>query len=184
MSQVDSRTFSGVTIARLRPWRRMTAAAAVVAVADGIFAFIVYGPVTGAFNFETLQQFIASGLVGESAFATGWAGVGYAALGVAIHIGIAAAVTVFYAVTMAPRVRTASAAVAIGLAYGACFWLVMNAVILPLGRSGQEPFLSANYVAFLVEHALLVGLPIALIMRGAYWPSNSTGSNAKNEERS
>jgi hypothetical protein len=51
----------------------------------------------------------------------------------------------------------------VGLTYGAGIWLFMNAV-LPLGHSTRENFFSAYYLAFLLDHAVLVGLPIALIM--------------------
>ncbi|MEB3049871.1 hypothetical protein KV112_09015 [Mycolicibacter sp. MYC123] len=43
----------------------------------------------------------------------------------------------------------------------------MNTVVLPLGRSAHEQFLNGYYIAFLIDHALLVGLPIALILLGA-----------------
>ena len=50
------------------------------------------------------------------------------------------------------------------MAYGAGIWVLTNAVVLPLGRAAREPFLSGYYLAFGVDHALLVGLPIALIL--------------------
>lgn len=40
----------------------------------------------------------------------------------------------------------------------------MNAVVLPLSGAAHEPFRSKYYLAFGVDHALLVGLPIALIL--------------------
>ncbi len=155
---------------RLAPWRRILLASAFVAVVDGVFAFVVYVSVTHAFTFTTLQQFIASGLLGPSAFASGPTGAATVALGIAIHVAIAVVVTLVYALTLAPLVRTPGRAVITGLAYGAGFWIIMNLVVLPLGRSGHEPFMSPNYVAFLIEHAVLVGLPIAVIMLGAYAP--------------
>jgi hypothetical protein len=39
----------------------------------------------------------------------------------------------------------------------------MNGVVLPLGRSTRESFFNGYYTAFLIDHALLVGLPIALM---------------------
>jgi uncharacterized membrane protein YagU involved in acid resistance len=137
-----------------------------VAVTDAAFAFVVYVLVAGRYNFETLLQYIASGLTGHAAFSGGIAGIGYAALGFGIHVGISAGFVVVYALLIAPRVRTRGAAAAAGVLYGALIWLFMNTVVLPLGRSTHEPFFNGYYIAFLIEHAVLVGLPIALILFG------------------
>lgn len=154
--------------ARLRPWRRIVVATVAAAGGDAAFAFVVYVLLAHRLNFETLLQYIASGLAGNDAFAAGWPGVGYAALGFAIHLALATGFVILYALVIAPLVRTPIAATTVGLAYGAGIWLFMNAVVLPLGRSAREAFLNPYYIAFLIEHALLVGLPIALIMLGAY----------------
>jgi hypothetical protein len=153
---------------RLRPWRRIVVATLAAGGGDAAFAFVAYVLVAHRYNFETLLQYIASGLAGDAAFSSGLAGVGYAALGLAVHLALAAGFVIVYALAIAPLVRTPAVAVTVGLAYGAGIWLFMNAVVLPLGRSAQEEFLNGYYDAFLIEHALLVGLPIALIMLGAY----------------
>ena len=145
-------------------WRALVVAALVAAVADAAFAFVAYVLIAGRFNFETLLQYIASGVLGDAAFATGWAGIGTATLGFAIHAALAVVFTVFYAVVISPRVHTLAIASVLGAAYGAGIWVFMNAVVLPLGRAAREPFLSGYYLAFGVDHALLVGLPIALIL--------------------
>jgi hypothetical protein len=153
---------------RLRPWRRMVVAALAAAGGDAVFAFLAYVLVARRYNFETLLQYIASGLAGDAAFTPGWAGVGYAALGLVIHLALAGGFVIVYGLGVAPVVRTPAVATALGLAYGAGIWLFMNTVVLPLGRSAREAFLNGYYIAFLIEHAVLVGLPIALIMLGAY----------------
>jgi hypothetical protein len=149
---------------RQLPWRRMLVATLSAAVGDAAFAFVAYVLVAGRYNFETLLQYIASGLVGKAAFASGWSGVGYAAFGFAIHVALAAAFVAVYTVVLAPVVHSRPAAVIIGLVYGAGIWLFMNAVVLRLGRSTQERFFNGYYTAFLIDHALLVGLPIALVL--------------------
>ena len=135
---------------------------------DAVFAFVVYVLVAKRYNFETLLQYIASGLAGDAAFSSGWAGVGYAALGLVIHLALAGGFVIVYGLGVAPVVRKPAVATALGLAYGTGIWLFMNTVVLPLGRSAREAFLNGYYIAFLIEHAVLVGLPIALIMLGAY----------------
>ena len=161
---------------RLLPWRRIVIATLVVAVADAAFAFVVYVLIAGRYNFETLLEYIASGVAGPAAFSTGAAGVGYAALGFAIHLAISAAFVLVYAVLIAPHVRTPFVATSVGLAYGALIWLVMNTVVLPLGHSTHEAPFNGYYIAFLIQHAVLVGLPIALILLGANVGSHNTSA--------
>jgi hypothetical protein len=146
----------------------MVMATLVAASGDAAFAFVAYVLVARRYNFENLLQYIASGLAGNAAFTSGSASVGYAALGLGIHLALAAGFVIAYAVAIAPLVRMPAVASVVGLVYGAGIWLFMNSVVLPLGRSAREQFLNGYYIAFLVEHALLVGLPIALIMLGAY----------------
>ena len=149
-------------------WVRATVvAAAIAAVADAGFAFVAYVLVAHRYNFETLLQYIASGLAGRAAFATGWSGVGYAAAGFAMHLALAGGFAAAYAVTAARWIRSVTPAVLVGAAYGAGIWMFMNAVVLPLGRSTHERFFNGYYTAFFVDHALLIGLPIALILLGA-----------------
>jgi hypothetical protein len=144
-------------------WQRLLAATLAAAVGDAAFAFVAYVLVAGRYNFESLLQYIASGLAGQAAFTSGWAGVGYAALGFGIHLALSAGFVVFFFVAVAPLIRSRQTATLAGLAYGVTIWLFMNAVVLPLGRSTHESFFNGYYTAFLIDHALLVGLPIALI---------------------
>ena len=157
-------------------WLAVAVAALVAALTDAGFAFVAYVLIAGRFNFETLLQYIASGLLGDTAFATGGAGIATAALGFAMHAALSVAFAVFYALVISPRVHTLTTACIAGVTYGAAIWVFMNAVVLPLGRSTREPFLSGYYLAFWVDHALLVGLPIALILYAS--ASGRTGRRA------
>ncbi|MEB3049878.1 hypothetical protein KV112_09050 [Mycolicibacter sp. MYC123] len=159
-------TVDSLFVARGRDWtwRGVVAATLVAAIGDAALAFIAYVLIAHRFNFETLLQYIASGLLGASAFTTGGGGIGIAALGFAIHLALAAVFTLFYALAIAPQVHTLPTGASVGAAYGAAIWVFMNAVVLPLGHAAGETFLSGYYLAFLVDHALLVGLPIAVIL--------------------
>ena len=148
--------------------RRILVATLAAALGDAAFSFVAYVLVDGRYNFETLLQYIASGLVGARAFASGWTGIGYAAMGFAIHVALAAGFTLAYAIGLAPRVRSLRTALVVGLSYGGAVWVFNNAVVLPLGRSARERFFDGYYVAFLIDHAVLVGLPIALILLPAH----------------
>ena len=167
-SNTPSRAATSALLGRPRTWRRIVVATLVVAVADAAFAFVVYVLIAGKYNFETLLQYIASGVAGQAAFSTGSAGIGYAALGFGIHLALSAGFVAVYALMISRLVHTPIVATAAGVLYGALIWLFMNTLVLPLGRSTHEEFFNGYYTAFFIEHALLVGLPIALIMLGAY----------------
>jgi hypothetical protein len=92
-------------LGRLRPWRRMAVATLAIAAGDSAFAFVTYALFARRYNFETRLQYFTSGVFGQAAFTSGWAGVGYASLGFVVHIAQWAACVV-YALTIAPLVRT------------------------------------------------------------------------------
>jgi hypothetical protein len=144
--------------------RSLLTAVAVAAGLDAAFAFVGYVLVDDRYDFESLLQYIASGLFGRAAFTGGASGFDYAAAGFAIHAVLATGFTIAYAVVVAPRVHRH--VVTAGLVYGAAIWVFMNSVVLPQGRSSQEAFGNGWYLAFLADHAVFVGLPIALILAG------------------
>ena len=170
----DSANGSGpATLTRLRglavraPAGRIAAAALTAAVLDAGFALVTYVAIAGRYNFETLLQYIASGLLGHGAYRAGWAGVGTAALGLATHLALAGAFAAAFALTAAPRLRSRAAATAAGIAYGAAVWVLMANAVLPALGVAHEPIGGRYWWAFLIDHALLVGLPISLLtMRG------------------
>ena len=149
-----------------RPWLRAIALATLVAgVLDATFAVAAYVVVAGRFTLLTVLQYIATGLIGDRAYAHGVAGLGTAALGVAVHFSLAAAFTVLFATTAARYLRTPTQVVIAGLLYGALIWTVNAGLLLPaLGVADETPFTS-YWWAFLVDHALFVGLPIAWLTR-------------------
>lgn len=143
--------------------RRIAAAAIVAGTLDALFAVITYIGVAGRYNLETLLQYIATGLLGNGAFRTGAAGIGTAALGAAIHLALAAGFAAAFALTAGRLARTRASAVIAGVVYGAAVWILMaNGVLAALGVA-HEPFGGRYWWAFLADHALFVGLPIALL---------------------
>jgi hypothetical protein len=146
----------------LRPLLLATLTAAVL---DAAFSFVAYVVIDGRYNFESLLQYIASGLLGHEAFthagATGWL---IAALGFALHIGITLTVVLFYTAVLRPLAGTRQRQVALGIVYGAAVWIFNTAVVLPLTGTAHEPFFAGWYIPFLIDHMLFVGLPVALIL--------------------
>jgi hypothetical protein len=144
--------------------KTLLTATAVAATLDAGFAFVAYVVIDGRYNFESLLQYIASGLLGNDAFAhggvTGWL---IAALGLVLHIGISAVVATVYLVAIHPLTRTPTVAIIAGLLYGAAVWVFNDAVVLPLAGAAHESFLRGWYIPFLLDHAIFVGLAIAMV---------------------
>ncbi len=142
--------------------RAIAVGAIVAGVLDATFAVIVDVVILRAFSLLGVLQWIASGLLGSSAFS---GGVATAGLGVAIHFAIAGAfAAVYYAVSL--RVRALRThAVPVGIAYGAAIWLLMDLIVLPQSGVPKAGFDPIVFTAFLLDHAFFVGLPIAVAVK-------------------
>jgi hypothetical protein len=102
----------------------------IVAVLDGVNAVIAYNLAFGM-KPVAIYQFVASGLMGQAAFA---GGLGTALFGLAIHFFIAftAAAVFVLASERLPQLRRD--AVGWGLAFGVATFVVMGFVVIPLSR--------------------------------------------------
>ena len=104
--------------------------------------------------------FIASGLLGKSAFE---GGVGIAALGAALHFVIAYSWTALFFLLSSRFSFLATYPILTGIVYGGCIWVVMNIVVLPLSQIGLRPF---NPTQALINAGILmvcIGIPLAFI---------------------
>lgn len=108
-----------------------------------------------------LMQFIASGLLGPSAFQGGAATV---ALGLGLHFLIAfSLVAVFYAASRSLGFLRRQAVVS-GLVYGLIVFGVMNLIVLPLSAAKPRHSLSGDLIQIGI-HMFVIGLPTALLVR-------------------
>jgi uncharacterized membrane protein YagU involved in acid resistance len=108
-------------------------------------------------------QFIASGLLGLAAFA---GGLGSALLGLMLHavFTLAIAAVFILAATRLPVLRRNL--LLGGLLYGVVVYFVMNFVVTPLSAAPPpEGITLAVIVEGIIGHALLIGLPLAVIAR-------------------
>jgi uncharacterized membrane protein YagU involved in acid resistance len=108
-------------------------------------------------------QSVASGWMGEGAFASGIAG---GIIGLLSHYGILfiAAATYFLASRSFPILR--SRAMACGAIFGVLVYLFMNFVVLPLSAFPFDfPYPLPRLVEGFMSHAVFVGLPIAWAIR-------------------
>ncbi|HEY2064521.1 MAG TPA: hypothetical protein VGG84_01070 [Gemmatimonadaceae bacterium] len=149
------------------PIRRALLAGATVGVLDGLAAVLFY---TGALHVPPARIFqgIGRALLGMAAF-TG--GTSTALLGLAMHFGVAIGWAVVYAVlysrspALSQMTRTTGGALAVGAVYGAFVDLAMTFVVVPLTRIGPSHSPASIFVAMLVIHMVVVGPPIALIVK-------------------
>jgi hypothetical protein len=132
----------------------------IVAVFDIAYAFALYGPM--GVRPGRLLQGIASGALGPSAF-TG--GLVAAALGLFFHFLISyGAATAYYVASRKLRFMIRQTILS-GLLYGVAVYLFMNFVVIPLSLIKPRPINPTLFVINLIEHMIVVGLPIALAVR-------------------
>src|SRR4051794_26252840 len=129
--------------------QRILLAGTIVAVLDAAFAFFAYVVIAGRYNFESLLQYNASGLLGDDAFAhhgiTAWL---IAALGVTLHLVISATVAAVFFLVLRRFTTSTARTLAIGLLFGAAVWIFNSGVVLPLTGTRHEPFLAGWYIPF------------------------------------
>jgi hypothetical protein len=163
MSQARSVAAKPVPVSRSRAVEAILLGGLAAGVLDAILAVVLYrAPVIRIF------QSIASGLLGRDAYQGGLA---TAALGMALHFVIATtAAAVYFAAGLKLPVLVRRA-VPCGLAFGVAVYFFMNHVVLPLSAVRKSAFSLRIFLISVTGHALLVGLPIALLARRASRPS-------------
>jgi uncharacterized membrane protein YagU involved in acid resistance len=136
----------------------------IAATLDIVYA-IVYSWIRANVPPIAILQSVASGLLGQSAYE---GGVATAALGLVCHYAIALVIaSVFWLASRRLGFMTRHA-VASGLAFGVCVYLVMNFVVIPLSAFPTPMTYTPVRVAInVVAHMVLFGLPIALAARAA-----------------
>ena len=133
----------------------------VVGILDGIDAIIAYKLVLG-FDPVPIYQFVASGLLGQSAYLMGATSF---LIGVAVHFLVAFTASAFYFAAATKLAWLNQNAFLSGIVYGIGVWTFMNFVVTPLSQIPASPFNLALFINGVVGHALFVGLPISLIAR-------------------
>jgi hypothetical protein len=138
-----------------RYWTTVLWAGLAAGVGDTLLALVLFqvGPVR-------IYQSVAAGLLGRDSFLGGLA---TAALGMFLHFFIATTAAAIYVAASTRLELLLRQSVLCGLAFGAAVYFFMNLVVVPLSRAGGREF--AFSWRLMVGHALLVGLPIALVAR-------------------
>lgn len=138
-----------------------------VAILDGLDAVVFYG-LRGASPGRVFQS-VAAGLLGRQTAVAG--GTTTALFGVALHTLIGFAVfAAYFGVSRLWPLLTRRPLVC-GFSYGIGVYIFMNQVVVPLSAIGAGRFPSLPVLLNgLIGHALLVGLPCALVARRARPP--------------
>jgi hypothetical protein len=132
----------------------------IVGVLDISSAFLLSYP-KGVGPIRVLQG-VAAGLIGRESAISG--GLATAGLGLAIHFFIAFVVSTVFYVASRKLVFLTQHPVISGLLYGVVVYGFMYWIVMPLAYPVVRPSLSRDLTAVCV-HMLLIGLPIALIVR-------------------
>ena len=136
----------------------------VVGVLDLLLAFTLYGLVLRVPPLRIFQS-VAAGVIGRTAATEG--GIRTFLLGILLHFIVATCIAaVYYLASLLLPVLIRNAVLS-GLIYGIIAYFGMKYVVVPLsaiGQIGRLPRLPI-LITELVGHALLVGLPIALLTR-------------------
>jgi hypothetical protein len=114
-------------------------------------------------------QHVASGLLGRASFDGGYTTF---ALGLFLHFVVAFGIaTVFYIASLKLPMLIRHP-VLWGMIYGVVAHFVMQYVVVPLSFASQGRFSLPVFLNSVIGHALLVGLPVALVAR---WSARKRG---------
>jgi hypothetical protein len=108
-----------------------------------------------------LLQGIASGVLGDKAFASGPA---TAILGLGLHYSIALIWTVAFFVFVRRLKKPLPNRFVIGMAYGVVVWMVMNLIVVPLSNVRHAPLQLSQSIVGAVILMFCIGLPISMIV--------------------
>jgi len=159
---------SASTTETARPFPAIAWATLIAGVLDISSAFLLSYP-KGVGPSNVLQG-VAAGLVGREAAING--GVATAGLGLAIHFFIAFVISSIFYVASRKLIFLTQHPVVSGLLYGTIVYGFMYWIVMPLAYPVVHPSVSRDVTAVCV-HMLLIGLPIALIVRRFSQPSRS-----------
>jgi len=129
-------------------------------VLDIAYAFAFYGA-RGISPIRLLQG-IARGLIGPAALRGGTA---TALLGLLLHFTVAFGAAVTYCLASQKFTWMIRRAFLSGLLFGIAVYFFMNFVVIPLSAIHRWPVIGRLFVVNLIEHMLIVGLPIAVAAR-------------------
>ncbi len=173
---------AGTYFGRPRAFETILPGALVVGILDLLFAFTFYGLIMGAKPLRIFQS-VAAGLLGREAAYDG--GIRTFLLGILLHFVVATCIaTVYYLATLILPFVIRHAVVS-GLLYGMIAYLGMKYVVVPLSAIGRRagPLRLTIFLTEIIGHALLVGLPLALLTRRSARANRDNPDSATLEQK-
>ncbi|MBZ0298306.1 MAG: hypothetical protein K8J31_01120 [Anaerolineae bacterium] len=114
--------------------------------------------------FIVVLQYMASGALGDSAFA---GGTGTALLGVFFHLIVSFMIAGVFVLSADRIPLLRRYAIPTALLYGFGVWVVMNLIIMPLSAAPPVPAPDVPWlIEEIIEHIVVVGLPLGMLVRG------------------
>jgi len=114
---------------------------------------------------ERVLQFIASGIMGKTAFQQGW---GSAMLGLGIHYVIALCWVALFVLVVRSVPALMRWNVAFGVLYGLVMYAVMNFIVVPLTRIGPRPMAhGVSLVNGVLALVICFGVVMSLLLRSS-----------------
>lgn len=150
-----------IAVEDVRPLAGLVRAGITTGIVDGLFSSVLSAFFYGS-TVARLFQGVAATLVGSQALE---GGVHTAAIGVAMHVGVAFGwSTVFVVLAMYSRplrrtIATWPGAVKVAAVYGPAIWAVMSLVVIPL-LVRRPPAITFRWWVQFIGHFPFVGLPI------------------------
>ena len=144
----------------MRSAKTILATALFVGTLDISAALIQYYSRTGKAPFRPVLFFVASGLLGKSAYSSGDI---ILLAGLLIHFCIAATFTALFFLLVAQQPFARQHRLLTGILYGALVWMIMNLVVLPLTAAQPLPKTVSSVAIGMGILILCIGLPLALV---------------------
>lgn len=145
---------------------RILRAGLTTGVVDGLWACVLSIGFYGS-TFTRLWQGVASTLLGKEALN---GGSGTAAVGLAMHFGVALGWSAIFVLLMARSeflqrsLRSPAGVFAVAAVYGPVIWMVMSLAVIP-ALVHRPPTITGRWWIQLIGHMFFVGLPIVVSAR-------------------
>jgi hypothetical protein len=124
--------------------------------------WIVYSLVQGN-PFISVQQYIASALIGNAAFA---GGIATALLGTFLHFCVSFVIAGVFILSADRIPFLRRYAIAAAFLYGFGVFLVMNMIVLPFSAAPPLPAPTVpQLIEMIIDHILVIGVPLAFLVQ-------------------
>lgn len=119
--------------------------------------------ILGGYPLITVYQYMASGALGNAAFA---GGIGTALLGVLFHFIVSFVVAAVFILSADRIPLLRRYPIPSALAYGFGVLIVMNSIVLPLSAAPPLPApTTPQLIELILEHILVIGLTLGIIVQ-------------------